>query len=116
VSGATQSADVGEIAVIADNRRIIIEPSPAHPFDFPLPAALTFTPAPGGFTVAFTAPGLHPAGTAVLPRVDDGAFPIPLPFVFPFLGVNYTSIWVTRTGTSLSVRAMRAGARGMPTG
>jgi hypothetical protein len=42
---ASVSADVGNVAVIVDNGRILIPPRPASPFDLAVPSALRFDPA-----------------------------------------------------------------------
>ena len=92
------SQDVGDIAVIADNGAILIQPRPASPFDLPLPTNLTFTPTATGFNVAFAAASLDPGIGGALPLGDDDTENVPLGFAFPFLGASYASIFVNSDG------------------
>ena len=92
------SQDVGDIAVIADNGAILIQPRPASPVDLPLPTNLTFTPTATGFNVAFAAASLDPAVGSPLPLGDDDTESVPLGFGFPFLGASYASIFVNSDG------------------
>lgn len=99
---SSQSADIGDVAVIVDNGRILIPPRPANPFDLPLPSGLRFDPGStansstasatatksakkaGGdpaptstnsFTVSATATPLDPSFGADLNLGDDDAKP-----------------------------------------
>lgn len=93
---ANQSADVGEVAVIVDNGRILIPPRPASPFDLSVPSGLRFDPGAttNSFAVTATTTPIDPTFGLNLGLGDDDAKPVePANSVtfpgFPFLGNNY---------------------------
>jgi hypothetical protein len=72
---AAVSADVGNVAVVVDNGRILIPPRPASPFDLAVPSGLRFDPAgtSSAFAVSATAAVLETALGPDLALGDDDA-------------------------------------------
>lgn len=92
------SADVGDVAVIADNGRIVLKPRPESRFDLTAPTSLRFTPQGDGFRVTFADTPLDGSFGPELPLADDDTAGVAFPAGFPFLGATYTSIWVNSDG------------------
>ncbi len=98
-SAPSASMDVGNVAVIVDNGRILIPPRPANPFDLTIPSGLRFVPGTDAFSVSATAGGIDPAFGANLGLGDDDAAPVQASDSgvfnggagFPFLGNSYTT-------------------------
>ena len=79
-ASAATSVDVGNVAVIADNGSIILQPRPAKPIDLTLPTNLNFIPAgTGAFAVAFAPASLDPVTGNTLPLSDDATVEVPVP-------------------------------------
>lgn len=95
------SQDVGDVAVIVDNGRIFIPPSPANPFDLAVPSGLRFDPGAttNSFTVTATTPPIDPSFGPNLGLSDDDAEPVEAADSgtfnggagFPYLGNSYTT-------------------------
>lgn len=98
---SSQSADIGDVAVIVDNGRILIPPRPAKPFDLSVPSGLRFDPGASvnSFTVSATATPLDPTFGPDIGLGDDDAKPVQAADDgtfnagggFPFLGNSYTT-------------------------
>jgi hypothetical protein len=95
---AVNSADMGDVVVIADNGAIIIPPSSATVFDLPLPLTLSFTPRGQGFLVSEQPSSWDSVLGGPLLLDDDDTQEVPIPFSFPLLGGVYTRIWVNSDG------------------
>jgi len=99
VSASSASVDVGNIAVIADNGRILIPPRPANPFDLAVPSGVHFVAGVDAFSVSATAGGIDPGVGGNLGLGDDDAAPVQATDSgvfnggagFPFLGTSYTT-------------------------
>lgn len=92
------SENVGDISVVVDNGSVVIPAADPNLFDLTLPTNIVWTPAAGGFSVAFAAPGFDSNVGGALPLDDDDTENVPLPFSFPFLGTGYSSIFVNSDG------------------
>ncbi len=98
-SASATSFDAGNIAVIADNGRIIIPPRPANPFDLSVPSGLRFSPGTDAFSVSGTTTALDNTFGADLGLGDDDAGSVESTDSgafnggagFPFLGTSYTT-------------------------
>ncbi len=97
-ASSAASADVGDVAVVADNGAIINPPRDANAFDLPLSTGLVWTPVGAGFAVAFTPTPFQPPAGPALSLSDDDTENVTLPFAFSFLGTSYTSIFVNSDG------------------
>ena len=99
VSASSASVDVGNIAVISGNGRILIPPRPFNPLDLAAPSGLRFVAGVDAFSVSATAGGIDPGFGGDLGLGDDDAAPVQASDSglfnggagFPFLGINYTT-------------------------
>src|SRR5262245_31319547 len=95
---AAVSQDIGDVAVVVDNGVIVNPPHPAHSIDLAPGTKLTFTPAAGGFSVNSGTGSLDPVVGDPLALTDDSTVNLTLQFSFPFLGVNYSNLFVNSDG------------------
>jgi hypothetical protein len=91
-------ADVGNVAVIANDGNLVLPPRPPQPFDLPEPATLVLDPVGDGYAVSLAPPAFVAPVSPPIPVFGDDDVLAQATFPFTLFGATYTSLYVNANG------------------